>query len=86
MHMIFIDSGQSGFFEDINLKEDVIAPLELELTNYYTAVSVRESSLSLLLSLSITVEFLKMYAQKTCRQQYYLSTLLRFFNPFTEER
>ena len=34
----------------------------------------------------LSVEFLKVYAQKTYRQQYYLSTLPRPLTPFTEER
>ena len=34
----------------------------------------------------LSVEFLKVYAQKTERQQYYFSTLLRPLTPFRDER
>ena len=34
----------------------------------------------------LSVEFLKVYEQKTLRQQFYLSTLLRPLTQFTEER
>ena len=34
----------------------------------------------------LSIKFLKLYVQKTYRQQYYLSTLPRLLTPFTEER